>query len=439
MSHEQHLRRPTASLFMALALVVLTAAAALGQSWGEVRVVATPTNVRKVRDPHSPLVRTLQPGEKVRVDFVRAGWGAVFDLGEAQRDESKALGFADVRLLKPVAATAQAKETPAKAAPVPAKAAPAKAAPAKAAPAPAEEPSRSLGSAEPSQVRQVEARTEVHKERSLKSQVVAVLAPGERVQTGCLHDGFFAVFRLNDHAANESTAVGYVPQGMVGPASVQATPVQQTPKAVEPQAASAPRHEAKSAPAQGGKGEVRGEVKGEVQGAAKDSPALLGGQPGLNKQAPVRITSDKMVYNQAENSVVFLGNVHGTHTDMAIWSERITAYFSEKKKTKDQKPQDAKAQDKGPGDFGDTIERIVAEGNVRLVANKNDGACAKLTYMVAEGVIRMDGNPILREGQNTVRGDIIKFYVRENRSEVLSGEKRRVEAIFYTPKGEDKN
>ena len=417
MRHERHPRGPAASLFLALALVVLTAAAALGQSWGEVRVVATPTNVRTIRDPRSPLVRTLKPGEKVRVDFVRGGWGAVFDLGETQRDEAKALGFADVRLLKPVSPAAQPKAAPAPAAPA--------------------EPSRSLAATEPAQVRQVEARTEVHKERSLKSQVVAVLAPGERVQTGFPRDGFFAVFRLNDHATNESTAVGYVPQGMVGPAPVQAAPAQaapaqatpapQAPKAVEPQAA--PRHEGKSAPAP------------EVKGEAKNSPALLGGQPGLNKQAPVRITSDKMVYNQAENSVVFLGNVHGTHTDMAIWAERITAYFSDKKKGKDQKPQakEQKPQDNGPGDFGDTIERIVAEGNVRMVANKNDGACAKLTYMVAEGVIRMDGNPILREGQNTVRGDIIKFYVRENRSEVLSGEKRRVEAIFYTPKGEDKN
>ena len=51
----------------------------------------------------------------------------------------------------------------------------------------------------------------------------------------------------------------------------------------------------------------------------------------------------------------------------------------------------------------------------------------------------MEGNPILRDGQNTVRGDVIKFYIHENRSEVLSGTQRRVEAIFYSPsKGEGK-
>jgi len=409
--HERHARRPAASLILALALVVLTAAWALAEGWGEARVVETPTNVRQQRDPKSPVVRTLQPGEKVRVDFVRpSGWGTVFELGETQRDEAKALGYADVRLLKPVDAAAQPKAV---AAPAP--------------PAATAPPSRTMAQAqpvqgqqaEPAQVRQVEARTEIHKERSLKSPVVAVLAPGERVQTAYLRDGFFAVFKLNDQARSESTAVGYVPQGMVKlpPAPVPPAAAHPDPaKAVELKAASPARAEGKSVPAP------------EIKGAVKDSPGLLGNQPALSKQAPVRITSDKMVYNQAENSVVFQGNVHGTHTDMAIWAERITAFFSDKK-NKDQK------QDKGPGDFGDTIERIVAEGNVRLVANKNEGACAKLTYMVAEGVIRMDGNPILREGQNTVRGESIKFYIRENRSEVLSGAQRRVEAIFYTPKG----
>jgi len=415
--HERHPRGPAVVLILALAMVFLTVATALGQSWGEVRVVQTPTNVRSQRDPKSPVVRTLQPGEKVLVDFVRpSGWGTIFELGATQRDEAKALGYADVRLLKPVDAPAQSK--------------------AAAAPAPTAAPARSMDQAEPSkahqaepaQIRQVEARTEIHKERSLKSPVVAVLAPGERVQTAYLREGFFAVFKLSDQARSEATAVGFVPQGMVKllPAPAQAAPVQAAGaqaapvKAVELKAASPAHVESKSAQAP------------EIKGAVKDGPGLLGNQPALSKQAPVRITSDKMVYNQAENSVVFQGNVHGTHTDMAIWAERITAYFSDKKKNKDAK------QDKGPGDFGDTIERIVAEGNVRLAANKNEGACGKLTYLVSEGVIHMDGNPILREGQNTVRGDSIKFYIRENRSEVLSGAQRRVEAIFFTPKG-DKN
>ncbi|MDO9630838.1 MAG: hypothetical protein Q7I92_02925, partial [Humidesulfovibrio sp.] len=114
MRHERHPLRPAALIIMGLVLVVLTAAAALAESWGEVRVVETPTNVRQQRDPKSSVVRTLQPGEKVRVDNLRpSGWGTVFELDATERDESKALGFADVRLLKPVDGAGQPAATPA--------------------------------------------------------------------------------------------------------------------------------------------------------------------------------------------------------------------------------------------------------------------------------------------------------------------------------------
>lgn len=39
---------------------------------------------------------------------------------------------------------------------------------------------------------------------------------------------------------------------------------------------------------------------------------------------------------------------------------------------------------------------------------------------------------MLREGPNTIQGEVIKLYIEENRSEVIGG-KKRVEAIFITP------
>ena len=282
-------------LFTACAAVFLLLFSVQGfaqtPNWGEVRVVEHPVSVHHKPDNASALVRTLKVGDKVRVDFVQPnGWGALFDMTETQRDLTKAIGYAEVRLLTPLA---QAK----------------------------------------------------------------------------------------------------VP-------------------------AAAPR-----------KAEPRSSNSSEVKSEVKDHPSLLSGQaPGGGAQDPVRITSDKMVYSQNDNAVVFVGNVHGTQKDMAIWAAKVTAYFADKKK--EQKG----GTEKAPGDFGDKIERIVAEGSVRLVAGKNEGACSTLIYYVADGIMRMEGNPILREGQNTVRGDVIKFYIRENRSEVLSGAQRRVEAIFFSPK-----
>ncbi len=301
-----------AAVFLLVCLCVQVFAE--GPGWGEERVAEKAVGVRLKPDAASPLVRTLKPGDRVRVDFAQPnGWVALFDMTEPQRDVNRAIGYAEASQFVP-----------------------------------------------PSQ---------------------------------------------------------YKPQ----PAAAAKAPGQ------------AAKAEGKSAPTP--------EIKSEV----KAGPTPLGGssQSGA-KQDPVRITSDKMVYSQPENAVVFIGNVHGTQADMAIWAAKVTAYFEDKNKGKD--PKAAKAQadkaapEKGPGDMGSDskIDRIVAEGDVRLVAGKNEGACSTLTYYVADGVLRMEGNPILREGQNTVRGDVIKYYMKENRSEVLSGAQRRVEAVFFSPKGDKK-
>ncbi len=258
---------------------------------------------------------------------------------------------------------------------------------------------------EPAQEMLVQARAELHKERNDKSPVVAVLAAGEKVLAGLPKDGWLAVFRQGAQAQDEASAAGFLPAGLLKPAP-KAQPVSSMP-AVPAQP---------SGPSQKPKAQQQGQ-----QG--KDS----GQGQMLNKQEPVRVTSDKLTYKQAENAVVFEGNVHATHGDMALWSNKITAYFAEKKKA----PAGKDGAKEG-GDFSDKIERIVAEGNVRMVSGKNEGFCGKLTYFVAESVLRMDDNPILREGANTVRGEVIKYYQKENRSEVLSGTQRRVEAIFQS-------
>lgn len=256
---------------------------------------------------------------------------------------------------------------------------------------------------EPAQEMLVQARAELRKERSDKAPVVAVLAPGEKVLAGLPRDGWLAVFRQGSQAVDEASAVGFLPAGLLKPA---------------PKAPSVPA--APAIPA----APIGPSQKPKAQGA---SPAPGQGQV-VNKQEPVRVTSDKLTYKQAENAVVFEGNVHATHADMSLWANKLTAYFADKKKGQAGKDQAGKDS----GDFSDKIERIVAEGNVRMVSGKNEGFCGKLTYFVAENTLRMDDNPILREGVNTVRGEVIKYYLKENRSEVLSGSQRRVEAIFQS-------
>lgn len=238
--------------------------------------------------------------------------------------------------------------------------------------------------------------------------VVRVLKPGDRVRVDFPQPGgFVALFDLSEGVRDLTRAMGYAEAAQLD-ALAQA------------QAAAGKTAAAKAAP--GAAAETRSEVKAS---AAATPPAKVAVGAA---QDPVRITSDKMVYSQTENAVVFSGNVHGAQADMAIWAAKLTAYFADKAR------RPGAQQEGGGADLGGgKIDRIVAEGDVRLVAGKNEGACGQLTYFVNEGVLRMEGNPILREGQNTVRGDVIKYYLKEKRSEVLSGAQRRVEAVFFTP------
>lgn len=270
------------------------------------------------------------------------------------------------------------------------------------------------------EVRVVEQPVNVRLKPDPASPLVRTMKPGDRVRVDFVQpNGWVALFDMTEPKRDVTRAIGFAEIKFLVPANQAKTQAAPTPMET-PQPAAPTKTASKPV------------ADSTLKSPVKDNRSLLSGKaPEAGKEDPVRITADKMVYSQTENAVVFQGNVHGTQADMAIWATKVTAYFSDKGKKSAAKD----GQEKGPGDFGDKIERIVAEGDVRLVAGKNEGACAQLTYYVADGLLRMEGNPILREGQNTVRGDVIKFYIRENRSEVLSGSQRRVEAIFFSPKG----
>ena len=73
--------------------------AAQTSEWGEVVTLTRRVNLRDGRSVGAKHLRTLRPGEAVRVDFLQNGWYAVFREGETVRDESRALGYAVQRLL----------------------------------------------------------------------------------------------------------------------------------------------------------------------------------------------------------------------------------------------------------------------------------------------------------------------------------------------------
>ncbi len=158
---------------------------------------------------------------------------------------------------------------------------------------------------------------------------------------------------------------------------------------------------------------------------------------------PVSISADTMTYEPEKDRVIFRGNVEATRAQFIMWSDLLTLYLKPSAKASSPTP----SEDEGQGGVNDIAEsapspalnpnlqpgdldRIVAEKNVRFRYNTQNGTAAKATYTLDTGVLVMDGNPILRDGENSITGSRILYFLNENRSEVESGPQRRVEAVF---------
>jgi hypothetical protein len=76
--------------------------------WGVIRRVDTSVNLHAGRSKNSKIVGKLRKGDRVRADFLRKSWYAVFLEFEKVRDEKKALGYIYAPLLKPIKAKSSA-------------------------------------------------------------------------------------------------------------------------------------------------------------------------------------------------------------------------------------------------------------------------------------------------------------------------------------------
>lgn len=70
-------------------------------SWGEIRIVRTGSNIRAQANTSSDVVGKLASGDTVRVEPASDGWFRVYETGPVSRPEAKPLGFVFGNLLVP--------------------------------------------------------------------------------------------------------------------------------------------------------------------------------------------------------------------------------------------------------------------------------------------------------------------------------------------------
>ena len=144
-----------------------------------------------------------------------------------------------------------------------------------------------------------------------------------------------------------------------------------------------------------------------AQGRAGESTRELGSRP-------INVTADRISADSTRNTVTFEGNVVALQGDVTLHADRIQADYSRE---------------------AGAIDRIEAEGNVRFIQEGRDARSARATFHNLEQRIVLSGGATLRQGQNTVQGETLTIFLRENRSVVTGGKDGgRVKAVI-NPKG----
>jgi outer membrane protein assembly factor BamD len=120
----------------------------------------------------------------------------------------------------------------------------------------------------------------------------------------------------------------------------------------------------------------------------------------VDKSLPIDITSDKVEARWKENLVIFKGNVIARQKDMVIYADSVDVVTS----------QDGKG-----------IDRVIAEGNVKVQQGLRVADCQKAVFHNLDQKLFLTGDPRVSEGGNIVLGDEIIFDIDKNRVEVKGG------------------
>ncbi len=157
----------------------------------------------------------------------------------------------------------------------------------------------------------------------------------------------------------------------------------------------------------------------EKKGSGKGEERALKAKRGFGftaSRAPIDITSDTVEGDQKQNTVTFKGNVVAKQEDITLYANTLVVVYDPDTKK---------------------IKEIVATGNVKVVQLDRRATGQKVTFDQDKNKVVLDGDAVIREGANVIRGERITFYVEEERSVVESGKGGRVSTSITPPPREE--
>jgi lipopolysaccharide export system protein LptA len=164
-------------------------------------------------------------------------------------------------------------------------------------------------------------------------------------------------------------------------------------------------------------------ISGEAQ--EKSGSAKGGGEKALKTdkgfgftatRAPIDITSDTVEADQKQNTATFKGNVVAKQEDVTLYANTLLIIYDPDTKK---------------------LKEIIATGNVKVVQTDRRATGQKMTFDQDKNKVVLDGDAVVREGTNVIRGERITFYVEEERSVVEPAKGGRVSTTITPPPKEE--
>jgi lipopolysaccharide export system protein LptA len=140
--------------------------------------------------------------------------------------------------------------------------------------------------------------------------------------------------------------------------------------------------------------------------------------PGERNNLPIQIKSNELVTDNSSKSATFIGKVSARQGDVTIYSDKLIIHYG--------------------GASSQEVEKVEALGNVRIVQGNRHGEAGHAIYDNKGGTIVLDGNPKVFQGEDVITGEVITYYVDEQRSIVTGSPEKRVNAVIH-PKGKAKS
>lgn len=148
-------------------------------------------------------------------------------------------------------------------------------------------------------------------------------------------------------------------------------------------------------------------LAGPGPGLAQTEAPLAGFTPKADM--PVEITADSLEVLQEQEVAVFRGNVEAVQGDLTLKSALLRVYYG---------GDGGSEETAGALPAGD-IARLEAEGGVVFTTPEQSVRGAQAVYDVAKEQITVEGNVVLQQGANIIRGERLVVDLGAGRSQIV--------------------